>query len=220
MQIEGDARQQSVQCAVATDTQVLMLGETGVGKDLLAQTIHHQSTRGAKDFHAVNCAALPASLVESELFGYEKGAFTGATERHTGYFEQADGSTLFLDEIGDMPMEAQRTLLRVLEQNRLTRVGGRVSVPIDVRIIAATNRDLQQAIAEGTFREDLYYRLSGLLLTVPPLRERPEDIPLLAKHFVRQYAHQYQRPMRTLSNEVLAYLQAYAWPGNVRQLKQ
>ena len=211
---------QRVQQVADTDIQVLMLGETGVGKDLLAQTIHHQSARGAEDFQAVNCAALPANLVESELFGYEKGAFTGATERHAGYFEQAHGSTLFLDEIGDMPMNAQRTLLRVLEQNRLTRVGGRASIPIDVRIIAATNRDLQRAIKEGTFREDLYYRLSGLLLTVPPLRERPEDIPLLAEDFVRQYAHEYQRPMRTLSDEVLAYLQAYAWPGNVRQLKQ
>ena len=163
---------------------------------------------------------MPANLVESELFGYEQGAFTGATERHAGYFEQAHGSTLFLDEIGDMPMNAQRTLLRVLEQNRLTRVGGRASIPIDVRIIAATNRDLQRAIKEGTFREDLYYRLSGFFLTVSPLRERPEDIPLLAEDFVRQYAHEYQRPMRTLSDEVLAYLQAYAWPGNVRQLKQ
>ncbi len=209
-----------VQQVANTDIQVLMLGETGVGKDLLAQTIHHQSARGVEDFQAVNCAALPANLVESELFGYEKGAFTGATERHAGYFERAHNGTLFLDEIGDMSMNVQRTLLRVLEQNRLTRVGGKVSVPIDVRIIAATNRDLQRAIGEGTFREDLYYRLSGLLLTVPPLRERPEDIPLLAKHFVRQYAHEYQRPMRTLSNEVLAYLQAYAWPGNVRQLKQ
>ena len=209
-----------VQQVADTDIQVLMLGETGVGKDLLAQTIHHQSARSAEDFQAVNCAALPANLVESELFGYEKGAFTGATERHAGYFERAHNGTLFLDEIGDMSMSAQRTLLRVLEQNRLTRVGGKVSVPIDVRIIAATNRDLQQAIKEGAFREDLYYRLSGFFLTVPPLRERPEDIPLLAKHFVRQYAHEYQRPMRTLSDEVLAYLQAYAWPGNVRQLKQ
>ncbi|MCY4603960.1 MAG: sigma-54 dependent transcriptional regulator [Gemmatimonadetes bacterium] len=209
-----------VQQVADTDIQVLILGETGVGKDLLARTIHHQSARRAKAFRAVNCAALPAGLVESALFGHEKGAFTGAAKRHTGFFEQAHGGTLFLDEIGDMPMNAQRTLLRVLEQDRLTRVGGRVSIPIDVRIIAATNRDLQRAIGEGTFREDLYYRLSGLLLTVPPLRERPEDIPLLAKHFVRQYAHEYQRPMRTLSNEVLAYLQGYAWPGNVRQLKQ
>ena len=211
---------QRVQQVADTDIQVLMLGETGVGKDLLAQTIHHQSARRAKAFRAVNCAAVPGGLVESALFGHEKGAFTNAAKRHTGYFEQAHGGTLFLDEIGDMPMNAQRTLLRVLEQDRLTRVGGRVSIPIDVRIMAATNRDLQRAIGEGTFREDLYYRLSGLLLTVPPLRERPEDIPLLAKHFVRQYAHEYQRPMRTLSNEVLAYLQGYAWPGNVRQLKQ
>ena len=209
-----------VQQVANTDIQVLILGETGVGKDLLARTIHHQSARRAKAFRAVNCAALPAGLVESELFGHEKGAFTSAAKRHTGYFEQAHGSTLFLDEIGDMSMNAQRALLRVLEQDRLTRVGGTDSIPIDVRIIAATHRDLQQAIREGTFREDLYYRLSGFRLTVPPLRERREDIPLLAEHFVRQYAHEYQRPMRMLSDEVLAYLQAYAWPGNVRQLIQ
>lgn len=211
---------QRVQQVADTDIQVLILGETGVGKDRLARTIHHQSTRGAKAFRAVNCAALPAGLVESALFGHEKGAFTGAAARHRGYFEQAHGGTLFLDEIGDMSMPAQRALLRVLELDCLTRVGGVDSIPIEVRIIAATNRDLQQAIEEGTFREDLYYRLSGVPLTVPPLRERREDIPLLAAHFVRQYAHQYQRPLRTLSNDVLAYLQAYAWPGNVRELIQ
>ncbi|MYB76543.1 MAG: sigma-54-dependent Fis family transcriptional regulator [Chloroflexi bacterium] len=203
-----------------TDIQVLILGETGVGKDLLAQTIHHQSARRANAFHAVNCAALPVGLVESELFGHEKGAFTSATRRHHGSFEQAHGGTLFLDEIGDMPMNAQRALLRVLEQDRLTRVGGTVSIPIDVRIMAATNRDLQRAIEDGTFRADLYYRLSGFLLTVPPLRARRADIPLLAEHFMRQYAYEYQRPVRTLSDEVLAYLQGYAWPGNVRQLMQ
>ena len=209
-----------VQQVANTDIQVLILGETGVGKDRLARTIHRQSARRAKAFRAVNCAALPAGLVESELFGHEKGAFTGAAARHTGYFEQAHGGTLFLDEIGDLSMHAQRALLRVLEQDRLTRVGGTDSIPIEVRIMAATHRDLQQAMEEGTFREDLYYRLSGFRLTVPPLRERREDIPVLAAHFVRQYAHQYQRPMRTLSNDVLAYLQGYAWPGNVRELLQ
>ena len=202
-----------------THIPVLLLGETGVGKGLLARTIHDQSTRGAKDFHAVNCAALPPSLIESTLFGYEKGAFTGATKRRAGYFEQAHGSTLFLDEIGDMSLEAQQRLLHVLEQNRITRVGGTDSIPIDVRIMAATNRDLQRAIEEGTFRTDLYYRLNRFPLTVPPLRERREDIPMLAEHFVHQYAHEHQRPMRRLNDQVLAYLQGYAWPGNVRQLE-
>ena len=202
-----------------TNIPVLLLGETGVGKGLLAHTIHHQSARGAETFHAVNCAALPAGLVESTLFGHEKGAFTSAVARHRGYFEQADGSTLFLDEIGDMSLEAQQRLLHVLEQDRITRVGGTDSIPIDVRIMAATNRDLQRAIAEGTFRTDLYYRLNRFPLTVPSLRERREDIPLLAEHFVHQYAHEHQRPMRRLSDEVLAYLQGYAWPGNVRQLE-
>ncbi len=202
-----------------TNIPVLLLGETGVGKGLLAHTIHHQSARGAATFHAVNCAALPAGLVESTLFGHEKGAFTSAVARHAGYFEQADGSTLFLDEIGDMSMEAQQRLLHVLEQDRITRVGGTDSIPIDVRIMAATNRDLQRAIEEGTFRTDLYYRLNRFPLTVPPLRERREDIPMLAEYFVHQYAHEHQRPMRRLNDEVLAYLQGYAWPGNVRQLE-
>ena len=208
-----------VQQVATTDVQVLMLGETGVGKGLLARTIHHQSARRAKAFRTVNCAALPPSLIESELFGYEQGTFTGATKQHAGYFEQADGGTIFLDEIGDMSMDAQQRLLHVLEENHLTRVGGTVSVPVDVRIIAATNRDLQQAIEDGTFRKDLYYRLDRFPLTVPSLRQRREDIPLLAAHFLDQYAHEHQRPMRTLSDEVLAYLQGYAWPGNVRQLQ-
>ena len=209
-----------VQQVANTAIQVLMLGETGVGKSLLAQTIHHQSARGAKAFRTVNCGGLPPSLIESELFGYERGAFTGAAKQHAGYFEQADGGTIFLDEIGDMSMEAQQRLLHVLEQDRLTRVGGTESIPIDVRVIAATHRDLQQAIEEGTFRRDLYYRLDGFALTVPPLRQRRADIPLLAAHFLDRYARAYQRPVRTLSDEVLAYLQGYAWPGNVRQLQQ
>ena len=160
----------------------------------------------------------PLGLVESELFGHERGAFTGAVGRRIGFFEQAHGGTLFLDEIGDLPLEAQRVLLHILEEDRLTRVGGKASIRVDVRIIAATNRDLRKAIRAGTFREDLYYRLSVFPLMVPPLRERREDIPVLATHFVRQYAQRFKRPEPVLSAEVLAHLQGYAWPGNVREL--
>ena len=207
-----------VEQVAATDTGMLVLGETGVGKGLLARTIHTMSTRHKQAFIAVNCGALPAGLVESELFGHERGAFTGAVGRRIGFFEQAHRGTLFLDEIGDLPLEAQRVLLHILEEDRLTRVGGKASIRVDVRIIAATNRDLRKAIREGTFREDLYYRLSVFPLMVPPLRERREDIPLLATHFVHQYAQQFQRPVPVLSEGVLAHLQGYAWPGNVREL--
>ena len=200
------------------NTGVLVLGETGVGKGLLAQTLHHKSARRAHAFIAVNCGALPAGLVESELFGHERGAFTGAVGRRSGFFEQAHGGTLFLDEIGDLPLEAQRVLLHILEEDRLTRVGGKASIPVDVRIIAATNRDLRRAVRERTFREDLFYRLSVFPLVVPPLRARREDIPLLAAHFLRQYAQKSQRPVPSLSDEVLSHLQGYAWPGNVREL--
>ena len=198
------------------NTGVLVLGETGVGKGLLAQTLHHKSARRAQAFIALNCGALPAGLVESELFGYERGAFTGAVARRSGFFEQAHGGTLFLDEIGDLPLEAQRVLLHV--EDRLTRIGGKASIRVDVRIIAATNRDLRRAVRERTFREDLFYRLSVFPLVVPPLRARREDIPLLAAHFLRQYAQKSQRPVPSLSDEVLSHLQGYAWPGNVREL--
>ena len=201
-----------------TDIQVLVLGETGVGKGVLAQTIHNMSSRREQAFIEVNCGALPPGLVESELFGHERGAFTGAVGHRRGFFEQADGGTLFLDEIGDLPLAAQRVLLHVLAEDRLTRVGGKASISVDVRVIAATNRDLQEAIQEGTFREDLYYRLSAFPLMLPPLRARREDIPLLATHFVRQYAQRLQRPVPTLSDEALEYLQKHAWPGNVREL--
>ena len=207
-----------VEQVAETDTSVLVLGETGVGKGLLARTIHTRSLRRAQAFVSVNCGALPAGLVESELFGYEKGAFTGAAERRTGFFERAHGGTLFLDEIGDLPLEAQRVLLHVLEENHLRRIGGKESIPVDVRIIAATNRDLQRAVRDGTFREDLYYRLSAFPLVLPPLRERREDIPLLATHFVREYALRFQRPVPTLGDGVMEYLQAHSWPGNVREL--
>ena len=207
-----------VEQVAETDTGVLVLGETGVGKGLLAQIIHTMSLRHKQAFIAVNCGALPAGLVESELFGHERGAFTGAVGRRSGFFEQAHRGTLFLDEIGDLPLEVQRVLLHILEEDRLTRIGGKVSIPVDVRIIAATNRDLQRAVREGTFRKDLYYRLSVFPLVMPPLRERREDIPLLAAHFLRQHAQQLQRPVPDLSDEVIAHLQGYAWPGNVREL--
>ncbi|MCY3791318.1 MAG: sigma 54-interacting transcriptional regulator, partial [Gemmatimonadetes bacterium] len=210
--------EQTVRVAETAMT-VLVLGETGTGKGLLAQTIHETSTRRERPFIRVNCGALPAGLVESELFGHEKGAFTGAASRQLGRFELADGGTLFLDEIGDLPLESQRVLLHILEEKALTRVGGQQPVSVDVRVIAATNRDLRQAIQEGTFREDLFYRLSVFTLELPPLRQRQEDIPALAVHFAKQYAQHLQRPVPTLDEGVVAHLQGYAWPGNVRELE-
>ncbi len=202
-----------------TAMTVLVLGETGTGKGLLAQTIHETSTRRKRPFIQVNCGALPAGLVESELFGHEKGAFTGAASRQLGRFELADGGTLFLDEIGDLPLESQRVLLHILEESALTRVGGEQPVSVDVRVIAATNRDLRQAIQEGAFREDLFYRLSVFTLELPPLRQRQEDIPALAAHFTERYAQHLRRPVPTIDEGVVTHLQAYAWPGNVRELE-
>ena len=210
--------EQTVRVAETAMT-VLVLGETGTGKGLLAQTIHETSTRRQRPFIQVNCGALPAGLVESELFGHEKGAFTGAASRQLGRFELADGGTLFLDEIGDLPLESQRVLLHILEENALTRVGGEQPVSVDVRVIAATNRDLRQAIQEGTFREDLFYRLSVFTLELPPLRQRQEDIPALAAHFAERYAQHLRRPVPTLDEGVVLHLQGYAWPGNVRELE-
>ena len=210
--------EQTVRVAETAMT-VLVLGETGTGKGILAQTIHETSTRRKRPFIRVNCGALPAGLVESELFGHEKGAFTGAASRQLGRFELADGGTLFLDEIGDLPLESQRVLLHILEENALTRVGGQQPVSVDVRVIAATNRDLRQAIQEGTFREDLFYRLSVFTLELPPLRQRQEDIPALAAHFAERYAQHLRRPVPTLAEGVVAHLQGYAWPGNVRELE-
>ena len=210
--------EQTVRVAETAMT-VLVLGETGTGKGLLAQTIHETSTRRKRPFIRVNCGALPAGLVESELFGHEKGAFTGAASRQLGRFELADGGTLFLDEIGDLPLESQRVLLHILEENALTRVGGEQPVSVDVRVIAATNRDLRQAIQEGTFREDLFYRLSVFTLELPPLRQRQEDIPALAAHFAERYAQHLRRPAPTLDDGIVPHLQGYAWPGNVRELE-
>ncbi len=202
-----------------TSTTVLITGETGTGKELLARAIHELSPRRHKAFVRVNCAALPMGLVESELFGHERGAFTGADQRRSGRFELAHGGTLFLDEIGEMPLDAQVKLLRVLEDGLIDRVGGMQSIPVDVRVLAATNADLITASSEGRFRSDLYYRLHVFPIVLPPLRERPEDIPLLVKHFLEQYRLKLKRPPLALSHESMTRLCRYSWPGNVRELQ-
>ena len=200
------------------DLTVLILGESGTGKELVAEAIHQLGHRAAGPFVAVNTAAIPAELIESELFGHEKGAFTGAVARHIGKFEQAMGGTLFLDEIGDMPMQAQTRLLRALQSGSIRRVGGREEVRIDTRIIAATNRDLEPMIAAGLFREDLYYRINVVPIALPPLRERPDDIEALARHFLQQATSE-GLPRRRLSDEAAALLSRQPWRGNVRELK-
>jgi two-component system nitrogen regulation response regulator GlnG len=201
-----------------TDLTVMIMGESGTGKELVARALHDYGKRRHGAFVAVNMAAIPKELVESELFGHERGAFTGATNRGVGRFEQAEGGTLFLDEIGDMPLEAQTRLLRVLQQGEYTTVGGRTPIKTDVRIIAATNRDLRQLISQGLFREDLYYRLNVVPLRLPPLRERVEDIPDLVRHFLRK-AEDEGLPHKTLDNEALDLLRRHRWPGNVRELE-
>src|SRR5450631_1218319 len=201
-----------------TDLTVMISGESGTGKELVARALHDYGKRRNGPFVAVNMAAIPRDLIESELFGHERGAFTGANTRASGRFEQAEGGTLFLDEIGDMPMEAQTRLLRVLQQGEYTTVGGRTPIKTDVRIIAATNRDLRQLIAQGLFREDLYYRLNVVPLRLPPLRERIEDIPDLVRHFLRK-AENDGLPTKTLDNESLETLRRHRWPGNVRELE-
>jgi transcriptional regulator with PAS, ATPase and Fis domain len=203
----------------ASPATVLILGESGTGKELVAKAIHRNSGRAAGPFVAINCAAIPENLLESELFGHEKGAFTGAIGRRIGRFERASGGTLFLDEIGDMSLALQSKILRALQEREIERVGGSSAVPIDVRIVAATNRDLQAAVAEGRFREDLFYRLAVVSLTLPPLRERGADLDLLASHFVAHYAREHARPVRAVAEEVFAALRSHPWPGNVRQLR-
>jgi DNA-binding NtrC family response regulator len=199
---------------------VLVLGETGVGKDVLARAIHRMSPRQGRPFLALNCAALAESLLESELFGHEKGAFTGAVAARPGLIESAEGGTLFLDEIGDMPLSTQVKLLRVLEQREVLRVGARAPRPINVRLVAATNRDLEEATAAGKFRQDLFFRLNGLALTIPPLRERRGEIPELARRFLAAAGRQIElSALPTLSPAFLAALEAYTWPGNVRELR-
>lgn len=202
-----------------TRSTVLLLGESGTGKDLAAQTIHAHSPRSRENFLPLNCAALSASLLESELFGYEKGTFTGAHERRLGKLELADRGTLFLDEIGEMPLEMQVKLLRFLETREIMRVGGSSPLTLDVRLIAATNRELTQAVEQQRFRIDLYYRLKVVTLIMPPLRERKEDIPLLVWHFLAGFAEEHQRAALEVSPEAMEALASYPWPGNVRELK-
>ena len=210
---------QQVELVAATSSTVLLSGETGTGKELIARAIHQHSDRQPHLFIAVNCAALPATLVESELFGHEKGAFTGAVVRRVGRFEQADGGTLFLDEVGELPLEAQAKILRVLQSGEFERVGGERPLKTNVRVIAATNRDLGQAVRDGRFRNDLYHRLAVFPIEVPPLRERREDIPLLAAYLVTRKSRQLGRSIERLPNAVLERLAAYDWPGNVRELE-
>jgi len=201
------------------DTTVLLLGETGTGKEVLARRIHDLSPRARGPFVPVNCAALPEALVESTLFGHEKGAFTGAIARKAGKFEVADGGTLFLDEIGDLPPEAQAKLLRVLQDSTIERVGGTQPIGIDVRVVAATHQDLEAAVAAGTYRSDLFFRFSVFPITLPPLRDRLADVPLFAAHFVRRFARKLRRPAREVAAEALQRLLDYRWPGNVRELQ-
>jgi len=203
-----------------TDATVLVRGESGTGKELVARELHEKnSVRSQGPFVAVNCAALPSELIESELFGHEKGAFTGAAARRQGKFEQANGGTLFLDEIGDMSANVQAKLLRALEERRIERLGGNESIPVDVRIVSATHRPLEQEIAAGNFRADLFYRLRVMTIDIPPLRDRREDIPLLAETFTRAAAERYGLPLRQVAQSALRRLVEYQWPGNVRELK-
>ena len=202
----------------ASDASVLICGESGSGKELLAQAIHKASARADKPFVAVNCSAIPEALLESELFGHVKGSFTGAVANHRGLFQAADGGTLFLDEIGDMPPALQVKLLRVLQERSVRPVGASESIPVDVRILSATHRDLDAAMAEGQFREDLFYRLNVVALTLPPLGERREDIPLLANHFLSKLGEKYGKPLNGFAPDALKSLATALWPGNVRQL--
>jgi formate hydrogenlyase transcriptional activator len=202
-----------------TSSTVLLLGETGSGKEVLAQAIHDASTRKDRPMIKVNCAALPASLIESELFGREKGAFTGALARQPGRFEIADGSTIFLDEVGELPLELQPKLLRVLQEGEFERLGGSKTIKVDARVIAATNRPLEQAVREGRFRQDLFYRLDVFPIEVPPLRDRREDIPLLSWTFVKEFSNSMGKPVEEIAQESMSALQEYHWPGNIRELR-
>ena len=202
----------------ACEVPVLITGESGTGKELVARAIHHHSGRAAGPFVALNCAAVPATLMASELFGYEKGAFTGAATHKHGHVEHAQGGTLFLDEIGDMPIDLQGLLLRFLQEGEILRVGGRRPIKIDVRVVAATNVRLREAIAAGKLREDLYYRLNVLTIELPPLRERAGDVEVLATYFLRQIAHELQRETQGFTSQAMAAMLAHRWPGNVREL--
>ena len=208
-----------VEHVAASETRVCIRGETGTGKELIARTLHEKSPRRDGPFISLNCAAIPSELMESELFGHEKGSFTGAAARHIGKFEQAHRGTLFLDEIGDMPLAMQAKLLRVLEEGEIERVGGDRPFAVDVRVVVATHRNLEEQVRQGAFREDLYHRVFVFPIVLPPLRERLEDIRVLAEYFVRQLAEQNNWKPREFSPEALAWLAGYSWPGNVRELR-
>ena len=223
-QIVGQSKQMKdvfakIQRAAAVDSTVLILGESGTGKELVAQALHHNSPRKKGPFVAVNCAAVPATLVESELFGHVRGAFTGATDRRIGRFEQADGGTLFIDEIGDFELGLQAKLLRVLETFTLTPVGGYEDKKVDVRVLAATSRDITCMVAEKTFRQDLFYRLNVVTIQLPPLRDRPDDIPVLVEHFLREISEQKHTAPKKVDPAVMRWFMNYRWPGNVRELR-
>ncbi len=223
-QIVGQSRQMKevfdrIQRTAPVDSTVLILGESGTGKELVAQALHHNSPRKKGPFVAVNCAAVPATLVESELFGHVRGAFTGATDRRMGRFEQADGGTLFIDEIGDFELGLQAKLLRVLESLTVTPVGGHEDRKVDVRVLTATSRDIRKMVDAGTFREDLYYRLNVVSITLPPLRDRPDDVPILIEHFLNEISTQKHTAAKKVSPDVIRRFQSYRWPGNVRELR-
>ena len=202
-----------------SDSTVLITGETGTGKELIARALHKRSQRSSRAFVSVNCAAIPHDLIASELFGHEKGAFTGALQRRLGRFELAEGGTIFLDEIGELPAETQIALLRVLQEREFERVGGTISIRTNVRVIAATNRDLQAAIAAGTFRSDLFFRLNVFPIEMPPLRERREDIPVLVAYFIDRFARKAGKSFQSVNKRSLDLLRSYSWPGNIRELQ-
>jgi formate hydrogenlyase transcriptional activator len=210
---------QHVETVAPTDSTVLVVGETGTGKELIARAIHELSARGSGTFVKINCAAIPTGLLESELFGHERGAFTGAIAQRVGRFELANGGTLFLDEVGDIPLELQPKLLRVLQEQEFERLGSSRTIKVDVRLVAATNRDLEEMVQQGTFRRDLYYRLNVFPLALPPLRERSEDIPHLVRYYVQKLARRLNKRIDTIPADAMTALTRYAWPGNVRELE-
>ena len=210
---------QMTQRVAATDSTVLLLGESGTGKELFARAIHHLSTRAEHPFVALNCAAIPEGLVENELFGHERGAYTGAGTRKIGKLELAHRGTLFLDEIGELPLAIQSKLLRVLEERRFERVGGTQEIEVNVRILTSTNKDLRAAVAEKTFRDDLYFRIAAVPITIPPLRDRGDDVLLLAEHFLERFKREFRKPSLELTQDARARLLSYPWPGNVRELQ-
>jgi len=210
---------QQVEYVAATGATVLLLGETGTGKELFANHLHNRSARHGRQIVRVNCAAIPATLIESELFGHERGAYTDAIGRQVGRFELADQSTLFLDEIGDLPLDVQVKLLRVLDQRQIERLGNPTPFPIDARLVAATHRDLGRLVERGRFREDLFYRINVFPIRIPPLRERVADIPLLVWHFITQFSERFNKPIDAVSAEDMSALQRYPWPGNIRELR-